>query len=347
MTKKIRIFQYLAIAVVVCMLLYISWRYHVRWRYHKFFGQDNAIWTESIFFRGYSPSQYEELTAAHITDYAQVLKDHHVKYAFFFAGPFGDDGHLPSYAFSVLAFNVIQRFKNLYPDLTILPWVGGIQNKTIHLEDSTWRSHAISDCKKLVQNLQVKGLHIDLEHLMPAYADVDTAVVQKGSEDLDRYPYLVNAFHHQLRDSLPNAYISAVVTSTPPQTTHWKRKTSVEELRPLLADIDQLLFLFYDTMIGDTTTFRLAAEQQMIDLQTLKATRDIPMMLAIATFINPEKIQKFHNLEVENIPNALETIKTAALKISPTKRLLDGIGIYGNWETDYEEWQQIKEHYTH
>ncbi|GAA3929431.1 hypothetical protein GO495_06770 [Chitinophaga oryziterrae] len=312
----------------------------------KYLGQDNAIWTESLFFRGHNPNTGDPLTDDSIVHYAKILKEQHIKYAFFFSGPFSKDGHLPSYAFSDTALHSVQLFTKYYPELIILPWVGGIQNKTVFLADSAWVNHATSDCKKLVNYLGVKGVHIDFEHLLPQYASVDTSVIQKGPEELAQYPGYVNAFHKRLRDSLPHAFISAVVTSTPPQSQHWKRKTSVEELWPLLRNIDQLVFLFYDTSISDTDTFRLAAEQQIKDIQRLKNSWNIPMLLAVGTFVNPEPIQVFRHLNVENLPNSLETIKAAALKISPEQKILDGIGIYGNWTTDSTKWQFISKHYT-
>jgi len=312
----------------------------------QYLGQDNAIWTESLFFRGHNPVTGDTLTKDSMIHYAKILKEQHIKYAFFFSGPFGKDGHLPSYPFSDTALNAVKTFASYYPELVILPWVGGIQNKNVFLADSTWVNNATSDCKKLVNYLGVKGIHIDFEHLLPQYASIDTAVIQKGPEELAQYPGYVNAFHKRLRDSLPYAFISAVVTSTPPQTKHWKRKTSVKELKSLLLNIDQLVFLFYDTSIDDTDFFAQAAEQQIQDIQSLKNTWNIQMLMAVGTFTNPEQLQTFRHPNVENLSNSLETIKAAALKICPDQKILDGIGIYGNWTTDSTKWQYISQHYT-
>src|SRR5688572_27641804 len=107
--------------------------------------QNNAIWAESLYFRGARPTSGEVLTESHIERYANTLKKNKVKYAFIFSGPYGIDGRLPFYAFSETAINSVKRFKHYYPDIVILPWIGGIQNKTVHLGDSLWEKNAIAD----------------------------------------------------------------------------------------------------------------------------------------------------------------------------------------------------------
>jgi len=41
-------------------------------------GQNNAIWTESIYLRGYQPSTHVSLTVEQIKTYANNLKAHHI-----------------------------------------------------------------------------------------------------------------------------------------------------------------------------------------------------------------------------------------------------------------------------
>jgi len=309
-------------------------------------GQENAIWSESIFFKGYNPSTLQPLTDQYIRNFANQLKDNNIKYAYIFGGPFQKDGHLPGYIFSDTAKHSIQRLKELYPGLVVLPWIGGLENKTLFLHDSLWIKNAIADCKKVVPFLGVTGLHLDFEYIIPGIPSLDAEVAPNTPEDMAAYPGYVNAFFKQLRDTLPHAFISTVVTSTCPASVHWKRKTTVAELTDLVPYVDQLNFLFYDTAIDDTTVYRKSAELLMKDIQYLKRHSNAQMLVSIATFTNPVQYERFHNLKVENIPNALETIKKAAIKISPNEKILSGISIFCNWETSRHQWKDINKHYT-
>ncbi|QHS63536.1 glycoside hydrolase family 18 protein [Chitinophaga agri] len=309
-------------------------------------GQQNAIWSESIYFRGHQPTTKVPLGDQYIQDYAGVLKANNIKYAYFYAGPIGKDGHLPAYVFSDTARASIRKFRQLYPELIILPWCGGIQHKTIYLEDSTWRITAIGDLKRMIDTLGVTGVHLDFEYFMPQYQHLDSAVAPGNAGEMAAYPGYVNQFHRQLRDSLPQAFISSVVTSTCPASIHWKRKTSLDELRGLLPYVDQISFLFYDMNIHDSIAFRQCAIQQVKDLQELKKTHPVQMLIAIATFQNTPEYREFHDMKVENIINTLSTLRDVEAMIKPDRGIIDGISIYCGWETNINEWEDIANNWT-
>jgi len=118
-------------------------------------GQENAIWAESVFLKGYHPSDFSRLTDADLINLASTLQSNNIRYAYLFAGPFGRDGSLPGYAFSDTAVQSVKTLKSLYPEIVILPWVGGIQNKTVFLNDSLWVKNALTDSKRLINTLNV------------------------------------------------------------------------------------------------------------------------------------------------------------------------------------------------
>lgn len=309
-------------------------------------GQENAVWTESIYLRGYQPSTGEKLEDAHLKKYAKTLKRNGVKYAYLFAGPYGDNGHLPDYAFSQEAINSVQKLKSYFPEIIILPWVGGIQNKTVHLEDSTWVENAISDTKKLIETLNVPGVHVDFEYILPGDPYLDKTLKVGDNFQHDEYGYLVNNFHKKLRQCKPSAFISSVVLASLPDTKPWKRKTSMEELSELTKYVDQLSFLYYDTSIENQLLFEKNCSLLLKDIQRLRNINDIQYLIAIGTFINEPELRNYRHLEIENIPNSLNTIKHAALRLSQTEKIIDGIALYCDWETDRSEWKQFRKHWS-
>lgn len=309
---------------------------------NNLFGQENAVWTESIYFRGYKPSSGKMLNDSILKRYARTLEENKIKYAYIFAGPYQEDGHLPAYAFTDLAKKSVRKLQSYYPDIQILPWIGGVQNKTVYLGDSTWVKNALSDTKRLVQVLDVPGIHIDFEYILKGDRYLDKTIKLEKPDDKKNYANNVNSFHKKLRNLLPNSFISSVVVSTAPDTRPWKRKTSIEELGVLIRYVDQLSFLYYDTHINSSEVFEKNCVAQMEDIKKLKEKNtNTQFLLAIGTFINHPELQKYRNLKIENISNTLKVIKKSTQKVSDSLCLIDGIAIFCDWETEENEWEDF------
>lgn len=315
-------------------------------KFEHLFGHENAVWSESIYMRGQRPSTGEKLTEQHLVQYANTLRKNKLKYAYIFAGPYGVDGRLPEYAFSETAILSVNRLKELYPEVVILPWIGGLQNKTVYLGDSSWVCNALEDTQKLVETLDIPGVHVDFEFILPGDPYLEKTVNPEKPGEREAYGHYVNEFHRKLRQLLPRAFISSVVAATSPDTKPWKKKTTMEELNVMVQYIDQLSFLYYDTHIHDQRTFEDNCLKLMQDIRTLKEVRDIQYLVAIGTFVNVPELQGYRNLEIESIPNSLKTIKNSAVQVDTTLQLVDGIAIYCEWTTDKKEWRQFYRHWV-
>jgi len=314
----------------------------------KNLGQENAIWSESVFFRGYYPSAtHIRLTENDIRRHAEILKKHNIKHTYIFAGPFNSEGFLPDYAFSDIAINSVKLLRHYYPEIVILPWVGGIHSKTVFLEDSVWVKNALNDSKRLINTLSIPGLHFDFEFILPGEEYLDRVHVKGGSVGIDVYGDNVNNFHRKFRELMPDAFVSSVVITTSPNARPWKRKTTMDELKVLTKYVDQLSFLFYDTYIGDQKEFEEDCVYLLKDIQTLKNyAPDVQYLVSLGTFINPPELHKYRNMNIENVPNTLQTLRRSIQKVSPDEQLVDGISIFCNWETDQKEWREIYKYWT-
>ena len=314
----------------------------------KNLGQENAIWTETVFFRGYYPSApHITLTEDIIKRHAETLKKNNIKYTYLFAGPFDKDGYLPDHSFSETAINSVKLLKQYYPEIVILPWIGGKHYKTIFLDDSTWVKNALNDSKRLINTLSVPGLHFDFEFIIPGEPFLDRTEIPNGAGDIETYGDNVNDFHKQFRELMPDAFVSSVVVATSPGTKPWKRKTTMDELKVLTKYVDQLSFLYYDTYISDQAVFEENCVFLLKDIQTLRDNApDVQYLVSIGTFINPIEFQKYRNMDIENIPNSLQTLRKSIHKVSRKKQIVDGISIFCNWTTDEDEWEEIYDNWT-
>jgi hypothetical protein len=309
--------------------------------------QENAVWSQSLYFRGELPASGINLKDDDIKIYANTLRLNHIKYIYVFSGPFGKNGHLPAYAFSATAKRSVRLFKKFNPELIVLPWIGGIQNKTVFLQDSTWVRNALNDTKRLVSILQVEGVHIDFEHILPQYNYIDSGLVKNGSDDLSSYPGNVNRFHQKLRRALPSSFISAVVLATSPGTRPWKSKTPISALSELSKYVNQIDFLYYDTSINDLPTFQANCDDLTDDIAKLKSQKDgskVSYLIALGTFQNPSSnLQSFRNMDIENLPSSLSVIKRSLSRKHQSDQLIDGIALFCDWQTDEDEWKAFRE----
>jgi len=311
-------------------------------------GQENAVWTESIFLRGFHPTTYQLLTEDYVKKYAETLKQNNIKYAYLFAGPFNSKGFLPDYAFSDTALNSVILLKRFNPDIIILPWVGGVQDVTVHLEDSVWRNNALQDSKRLIERLNVSGIHFDFEYVSEGNPYLDQILNKECSSNILSYGENVIRFHRLFRELIPDVFVSSVVVAPTPGTKPWKKKTSMEELSVLTRYIDQISLLYYDTSLDTQDDFETNCMNLLYSIQELKTDEpDVQYLVSIGTFINEPELQQFRNLDIENIANSLKTIRTCLRKVDSDVQIIDGISVYCNWETDEDEWELIRKYWTH
>lgn len=307
-------------------------------------GQGNAVWGESIYFRGFNPSTGEELTDQKVVAYAALLKRNHIKYAYLFAGPFDDEGNLPEFSFSATAIRTVKLLSKHYPELIVLPWIGGIQDKTVHLQDFRWQRNAIQATKRMIATLNVKGAHLDFEFILPGDTYLDSMFEGDRSGQENTYAAFVNKFHADLRREAPNAFVSAVVACSSSRVKQWKRRTTFSELGELVKSVDQLSFLFYDTSIRSQIEFETACDEQLSDinrLRNLTLPRKVEFLLAIGTFVNRIELQGYRDLRVESVSNTLRTIRKMS-RDSTGISTVDGIAVFCDWETDENEWSEFR-----
>ncbi len=302
--------------------------------------KENATWVKSIFFRGFDPTTKKKLTVKDVEDLAMRLKANHIRYAYIFAGPYENDGHLPDYVFSQQAKESIKILKKMYPELNVLPWIGGIQNKTVHLERVGWVKNAISDSAKLVKELSLAGIHLDLEYVLFPSPEFN----RKRLSANDYGKHWVN-FHKLLRQALPNEFISGVVVSTASGTKPWKHKHPLKEIKEISPAVNQISFMFYETNIHELKLYRENLKEQLQQVENLKneLNQKAPQyLIGVGTFSDQKRLKDYRDLRFENPPATLKLLKELEQEISPKISIIDGLAIYCEWMTTDEEWSELR-----
>lgn len=342
-TMAVKILKHPIFAGLIVSIATIAILIHRAQPHRTSLGQDNAVWAQSLYLRGYQPTTQESLTQKHRDNFKRILRENKIRYAYLFAGPYEADGHLPPYAFSPTAIETVRDIQHDCPETILLPWVGGVVNKTVFLDKAQWVSNAIQDTVNLQRTLNVPGVHINFEFFTHRISDEFFA----GLGGIEHYGDDEIHFLEQLRSALPHAFLSTVVVSTAPKTKHWKRTNTPAEIFRMAKIVDQIAILCYDTSLKKQADFRDSLQDQLRDIRQWKAiTPRTQFLIAIGTFINKQELWQFRDLEIESIPNTLTTLKDLLPPSSKTEPILvDGLAIFAEWTTDENEWQLLRQHW--
>lgn len=302
--------------------------------------KENATWIKSTFFRGFDPVTKKKLVVRDIEDLATRLKNNHIRYAYIFSGPFDNNGHLPEYVFSKQAKESITTLKKVYPELKILPWIGGVQNKTVHLEQPEWVKNAINDMMKFVKDVSVDGIHLDLEYVLYPEKKFNHKKLS-----VDRYGMHWVNFHKLLRLALPREFLSSVVVSTASGTKPWKHKHSFNEIKEISPIVNQISFMFYETNIHELKTYRENLLEQLQQIKKLKSefNQKTPQyLIGIGTFDAQKELLSYRDLRFENLLTTLKLLRELDQEVSPKRSIVDGLAVYCEWETTGAQWHELR-----
>jgi GH18 family chitinase len=308
----------------------------------KALGQENATWAKSLYFRGFDPTTKEKLNDKMLIDFAEELKRNRIRFAYIFAGPYQNDGHLPLFAYSETARKSIMLIKKIYPEIKILPWLGGVQDRTVHLENKAWLSNSIADSLKIIKTMPVDGIHIDIEYVIFPHANASTS-------NIPEYGKNWILFHKMLRDALPGAFISTVVVSTAKDTNPWKLKLSLDAIDKVSTLVNQMSFMYYETNLHEITTYKNNLSDQIQQIQALKnkqGAKSPQYLIGIGTFKTQIALQAYRDMRFENISATLSLLKKLLSEVSPARQLVDGIAVYCEWLTTEEDWAHIRSLWT-
>lgn len=303
----------------------------------------HGMWTQSLFFRGYNPTTGSKLRMKDIVTLAREANTNQMRDLYIFAGPFNEDGSIPDYAFSQTARQSVRRLKELAPQVRVLPWLGGLQDKTVFLTKPEWRARAIDDTIRLISFLEVPGAHLDFEYILPSSAFViQTENIPTARSPMSDYHPSMRSFFREFRERAPSAFLSTVFPSSAPEVTPWKinpTRRDIQEIAPL---VNQVSFLYYDTSIRSQEKFEEGMRHQLEDIAaSRRVAPSTEFIVAFGTFINYIPLHPYRDLTIENLPNSFATLKRV-LQSMGGENPLSGISLFCEWETDQSEWEQFR-----
>lgn len=300
--------------------------------------QENAVWAGSIFPRGFDPTTQEKLTRRKLINLADRLKRNGIQYIYVFAGPYQEDGRLPVYAFSDRARATVALLKKTYPSLKILPWIGGVEDRTVHLEKAAWMETSLRDTASLLASIPFDGVHVDFEYVL---------FQKKNSSNtpVNLYDSAWVMFHEKLRKLLPQTFISTVIVSTAPGTRPWKHKHELRDVLEVSRNVDQVAFMYYGTRLREAKLYRENLRLQLRQIGQFRknlAPRAPEYLFGIGTFRIEKALKSYRDMRLENVSATLQTLSEILDERSPSEHLIDGVAIYSEWTTTSADWARFR-----
>ncbi|MEE9905981.1 MAG: hypothetical protein K4305_11285 [Chlorobium sp.] len=215
-----------------------------------------------------------------------------------------------------------ERFLDGFSGFRVLPWVGGVLRKQCFPDSAEWRENFVSSSAALLQtHPRLAGIHLNIEP------------VSDGSES---FLMLLD----ELRRAIPKGKIISVAAypphmgSRPFSKVHWNRLYYSE----VAQRSDQIVPMMYDTSLRSPRLYRKLMSDWAVKVLDWSGKTEV--LLGIPAYDDPGA--EYHNVETENLPNALSGIDAGLESYRVLPENYAGVAIYCEWEMDSSEWLYLR-----
>jgi hypothetical protein len=252
---------------------------------------------------------------------ANLLREQHITDVFAHVSPADSDGDLPG-----VDHAQVERFLDAFAGFQVMPWTGGVQEKTCRIRDAKWRRRFVqSVVSLLVRHPRFAGVHINIEPC------------GSGSE---HFLKLLDG----LRQALPDRWLLSVAAYPPPfwwqpfPEVHWDETY----FREVARRADQLAVMMYDTALPWPRPYQQVMRRWTREV--IASTDHASILLGVPTY--GDAGVGYHSPKVENLANALLGIHAGLDAYSTLPERYQGVAIYCEWETGEAEWRYWREHFV-
>ena len=216
-------------------------------------------------------------------------------------------------------------FCDVLDGIRIMPWVGGVLDQSVFLDDGKWReTFAASAARLLEAHPRLSGLHLNVEPC------------PDGDE---RFLRLLD----EIRGAIPRGKILSVAAYPPPTVMHPHSDVHWGEAfyRAIAKRCDQLVPMLYDTGLFARRPYRGLVRDWTREV--LEWSNEASVLLGLPAY--DDRGVGYHDPDVENLEESLLGVHAALEGLGELPRSYRGICIYGEWTMKDTDWQTLRSHF--
>jgi hypothetical protein len=215
-----------------------------------------------------------------------------------------------------------ERFLDAFEGFRVLPWVGGVLDRHVHLRDPGWRARFVASAAALLAaHPRLAGVHLNVEPCPSGTPELLTLL-------------------EELRAALPPGKLVSLAAYPPPSVLHPHEDVHWDEdyRRAVAARSDQLAVMLYDTALGSRKLYAWLLARWTGEV--LAAAGDTPVLLGLPAY--DDAGVGYHDPDVENLETALRGIHAGLSAHAPLTAAYQGVALYADWELTDDEWETLR-----
>ena len=215
----------------------------------------------------------------------------------------------------------MKRLLDGAPDLRVMPWIGGVKDTDITLDNAARRQKFLDSTADLMRKYpRLAGVHLNVEPW--------------PSGDAEMLKFL-----DDLRAVTPPGKILSIAAYPPPSRLHPFPEVHWDEdyFRQVAARCDQMAVMVYDTSLRDPKMFEWLAASWNTQILSWTQPNGPQILIGVPTY--SDEGVGYHHAGAENLTTGLRALHRALSRYGTAPVNYQGAAIYSEWETDASEWK--------
>lgn len=219
-----------------------------------------------------------------------------------------------------------EAFTRVMRGIRVMPWVGGVFDASVFLDQEDWRRRFVSSAKRLLgEHHGLAGIHLNVEPCP------------------DGHPGLLRLLD-ELRAQLPTENLLSIAAYPPPTLMHPHGDVHWSEsyYREIASRCHQIVPMLYDTGLFVRQPYRELVAAWTREVITWSEGAEV--LLGLPAY--DDRGVGYHDPDVENLADSLAGIHEGLASFAARPETYRGIAVYSEWAMNERDWQIWRERFS-
>lgn len=233
---------------------------------------------------------------------------------------------LPGGAIMPVHATTTDAFCKVMSGIRVLPWVGGVHEVSVFLDQEDWRRRFVTSTKRLLgEHHGLAGIHLNVEPCP------------------DGHPGLLRLLD-ELRAQLPSENLVSIAAYPPPTLLHPHSDVHWSEgyYRQIASRCHQLVPMLYDTGLFVRQPYRGLVSAWTREV--LEWSSGSSVLLGLPAY--DDRGVGYHDPDVENLTESLAGAHAALASYGSLPETYRGVALYSEWTLRDADWQTLRERFS-